>query len=71
MVKKKTPARRRKTRGAVVVAGALALIGAAVEVASGGVTVAERVLALVVKARQALAPSANAAEPPVCELPRK
>ncbi|WNG57696.1 hypothetical protein F0U59_25250 [Archangium gephyra] len=71
MMKRKTPTRRRKARGAVVVAGTLALIGAAIEVASGGVTVAERVLALVVKARQALAPSANAAGPAACELPRK
>ncbi|WP_375773610.1 hypothetical protein NR798_22995 [Archangium gephyra] len=71
MVKKKTPVRRRKARGAVMVAGALALIGAAVEVASGGVTVAERMLALVVKARQALAQPAHAAEPTLCELPKK
>lgn len=71
MVKKKTPVRRRKARRAVMAAGVVALVGAAVEVASGGVTVAERVLTLVVKARQALAPSANAAEPALCEVPRK
>jgi hypothetical protein len=71
MVKRKTPARRRKARRAVVAAGAVALLGAAVEVASGGVTLAERVLALVVKGRQVLAQSAHAAEPPHCVLPKK
>jgi len=70
MVKKKTPARRRKAGRAVAAAGVVALIGAAIEVASGGVTVAERVLALVVKGRQVLARPATAAEPSFCEIPR-
>jgi hypothetical protein len=71
MVKRKTPARRRKAKRVLAVAGTVALIGSVLEIASGGVTLAERVLGLVEKGRQVLAPSADAATPTLCKSSKK
>jgi hypothetical protein len=54
MATRKSPAKRRKTRRAVAVVGVLAILGTALDIASGSVTLAERVLALVVKGKQVL-----------------
>ncbi len=55
----------------VAVVGTLAILGTTLELASGGVTLAERVLALVVKGKQLLAEEASAATPGTCAAPRK
>jgi predicted ATPase len=71
MATRKAPARSRKAKRTVAVVGALAILGTTLELASGGVTLAERALALVVKGQQVLAGEASAATPRTCESPRK
>ncbi|WP_146210268.1 hypothetical protein [Vitiosangium sp. GDMCC 1.1324] len=69
---KKAPVRSRKARRVVAVAGGVvAALGLSLQLASGGVDLAERVLTLVVKARQVLAGDASAAASGTCEQPKK
>ena len=71
MATRKAPARSRKAKRTVAAVGALALLGTTLELASGGVTLAERVLGLVVKGKELLAAEASAATPGTCAAPRK
>ncbi len=69
MATRKTPARSRKSRGVVAVAGLGAVLGMYLQLASGGVTLGERVLDLVVKAQRVLKADANTTAP--CEQPKR
>jgi len=55
----------------VAVVGGLAILGTTLKLASGSVTLAERVLTLMVKGNQVLAGEASAATPDTCKTPRK
>ncbi|HZI04603.1 MAG TPA: hypothetical protein VEZ71_11295 [Archangium sp.] len=67
----KAPARSRKARVVVAVAGVGAALGLYLQLATGGVMLAERVLTLVVKTKQMLAEQASTAEPGICEQVKK
>ncbi|MFY0579866.1 hypothetical protein ACN28S_41480 [Cystobacter fuscus] len=72
MVKSKAPARSRKAGGVVAMAGGVvAALGLSLQLAPGGVELAERVLTLVVKAVQVLTEQASTTAPGTCEQPKK
>jgi len=67
----KVPLRSRKARGMVAVAGVGAVLGMYLQLASGSVELAERVLTLVVKAKQVFVEEPSTAVPDTCEHARK
>ncbi|MFY0572884.1 hypothetical protein ACN28E_54900 [Archangium lansingense] len=71
MAMRKAPARSRKARGVAAVGGVVAALGLSLQLASGSVELAERVLALVVRAKQVLVGEPSTAEPGTCEHARK